>query len=186
MNHTGCIGYTINDVRGLLKSHAGQLTHAVVMHTDIQQPPLKKGQFQFRDKIDTQLSEIAITSVKQKLKFFINRFSYELYGRKSKRHNALYQPIIISTIEGTKLANDDINCHVNLALGNIPDGIDLRATIERCWLKAGGMNICHNRKITSLSTKHLYVEPIIDADNWLDYITKDGISSWLPEHTMWS
>ena len=186
MKHTGCIGYTIDDVRGLLKSHAGQLTQAVVMHTDIQQRPLKQGQFQFRHKIETQLSDDAIKSVEQKLRFFINRFSYELYGRKSKRPNTLYRPIIISTIEGTRLANDDINCHVNLALGNIPEGIDLRATIERCWLKAGGMNICHKRKITSLSNKKLYVEPIIDADNWLDYITKDGISSWLPEHTMWS
>ena len=186
MNYDEYTGYTINDVRDLLKSHAGQLTHAVVMHTDIRQRPLKQGQFQFRDEISTQLSKNAIDSVKKKLNFFINRFSYELYGRKSKRPSTLFRPIIISTIEGTRLANDDINCHINLALGNIPDGIDLRASIERCWLKAGGMNIRHKQKITSLSTKHLYVEPIIDADNWLNYITKDGISSWLPERTMWS
>ena len=172
----------------MLKNHSAQLKYTVVMHTDIKRPTIKKGDYQ-----EIQgLSDFAISNITKRVVYFVNRFSCALYGKKSRRKNAFYKPIIISTIEGTKPqmethTGDDSTCHINLALGNIPDGIDLRATIEDCWLKAGGMNIRHNRrKPKSLNIKQLYVEPIRNVNGLLTYITKEGISSWMPECTMWS
>jgi hypothetical protein len=168
-------GYKVNDVVDYLQQYKDKVSHLVVLHTDVR-PSMS---------FSSRLSNQTLDKVRQRIRWFNNRFNQRLYGKTAIKHPSS-RPLIIPTIEGIKDNGDkELTCHINLAIGHLPKWLksddQLKSIIEQCWLGAGGLNIYNNRKLYKLSSKHLFIEPVkslSDAENWISYINKEGIESW--------
>ena len=173
-------GYKTQDVIDYLQLYKDQVSHLVVMHSDVR-PSMS---------FTNRLSDQTLDKVRQRLRWFNNRFNQKLYGKNAIK-NPSSRPLIIPTIEGIEDTGDkDLTCHINLAIGHLPKWIksddQLREIIAQSWLDAGGLNIYNNRKIKTLSSKHLFIEPVkssSDTDRWFWYINKEGIQSWDASNT---
>ena len=162
---------TVNTIREFLYMQNQHISHIAVGHTF----------FRPYEKSNQQIAKYVEIAHKQ-CRFFRNRFNQFLYGAKAHRKPLLYQPLLITTIEGTNDINDrSQTIHFNFALGNIPDELtteELRQVFTDCWIRAG------------LNDKALWLREagsLNDNQGWLKYITKEAetgnLETWDFENT---
>lgn len=168
--------YKTKDVINYLSNYKHDISHLVVLHTDIR--PISS--------YTTSLSPQFIDNIGQHVRWFKNRLNQTVGGKKAIK-NSSSQLLFIPTLEGTQdIGDEKLTCHLNLALGRLPDwlkddDLKLKAILQESWLKAGCLNIHSNRKLNQMTTEQLFVERVkstADADRWINYILKEGINSW--------
>lgn len=95
------------------------------------------------------------------LRYFYSKLAYLAYGKDVKRTTtkAYSQPTMITSIEGI-YTNKRIHAH--LAIGNLPNNIDVRNTIERAWWAC------------DFAHKSIVIKQLSHTYGWLDYITKEA------------
>jgi len=95
------------------------------------------------------------------LDYFYARLAYLAYGKDTKRTTtkAYSQPAMLTSIEGLI---SDKRTHAHLAIGNLPENIDIRNTIERAWWAC---DFAHHS---------IVIKPLSNTYGWLDYITKEA------------
>ncbi len=151
--------HEVHAIKEYYKSYSQHISHIIVAHTN------------YRPAINETASKSSwqVEQSKTQFKNFRSRFNSLLYGSKSKRNPAKFQPLILTTIEGTKERVDKTKTiHFNLCIGNLPDGLttkDLRVVFSEAWGKAG------------LNQKSIWIEEtgtIQDTKNWLGYISKEA------------
>ena len=172
-SHDKNTGYTAKDVRDFLKQHESKISHAVVIHTDVELASLKLGEL---DKDTKQRIESTITK-------FINMLSGCLYKEvpRNKRKKHLFSICSIEEKGGKK----GFTVHANFGLGNIQIDIEeLKRAIEKYWIKAGCMSIIseYSGRPQTLSDSHLFVKEIKEGE-WVSYKTKEGVGSWSVQNT---
>lgn len=147
-------------MRSYLYAQTNQVTHLAVLHT----------KFHTFNADTGTLAQMEATARKQ-CRFFRRCFSQKLYGMKAIRKPNTYAPIMLTTIEGARTADDmAMTIHYNFALGRLPEHMtldELRDVIYECWVNKAGM-----------SGKNMWIE---EADRttgrltgWIDYITKEA------------
>jgi hypothetical protein len=151
--------HEVHAIKEYYKSYSQHISHIIVAHTN------------YRPAITETVAKRSweIEQSKTQFKHFRNRFNSLLYGSKSKRNPAKFQPLILATIEGTKERLDKTKTiHFNLCIGNLPDQLttqDLRVVFTDAWSKSG------------LNKKSIWIEKtgtIQDTENWLSYISKEA------------
>lgn len=95
------------------------------------------------------------------LRYFYSKLAYMAFGKDTKRTTtkAYSQPLILTSIEGLY---SDKRLHAHLAIGNLPQNIDIRNTIERAW------------RSCDFAYKSIVIKPLTYTYGWLDYITKEA------------
>ncbi len=95
------------------------------------------------------------------LRYFYSKLAYMAFGKDTKRTTtkAYSQPLILTSIEGLY---SDKRLHAHLAIGNLPQNIDIRNTIERAW------------RSCDFAHKSIVIKPLTYTYGWLDYITKEA------------
>jgi hypothetical protein len=109
-----------------------------------------------------------VTEARKNCRHFRNCFNQFLYQAKSMRKPKLYQPLMITTIEGTRdTGNRASTIHFHFALGNIPNSLsteELSQVFNHCWIDKAGMG-----------SREIWLQPARqhEASVWLSYITKE-------------
>ena len=95
------------------------------------------------------------------LRYFYSKLAYMAFGKDTKRTTtkAYSQPLMLTSIEGLY---SDKRIHAHLAIGNLPQNIDVRNTIERAWRSC---DFAHHS---------IVIKPLTYRYGWLDYITKEA------------
>ncbi|MDH6301186.1 hypothetical protein M2128_000088 [Polynucleobacter sphagniphilus] len=95
------------------------------------------------------------------LDYFYAKLAFMAYGKDTKRTStkAYSQPTMLTSIEGLI---SDKRIHAHLAIGNLPENIDIRNTIERAWWAC---DFAHHS---------IVIKPLSNTYGWLDYITKEA------------
>ena len=95
------------------------------------------------------------------LDYFYAKLAYMAYGKDTKRTStkAYSQPTMLTSIEGLI---SDKRIHAHLAIGNLPENIDIRNTIERAWWACDFAHLS------------IVIKPLSNTYGWLDYITKEA------------
>ena len=95
------------------------------------------------------------------LDYFYAKLAFMAYGKDTKRTStkAYSQPTMLTSIEGLY---SDKRIHAHLAIGNLPENIDIRNTIERAWWAC---DFAHHS---------IVIKPLSNTYGWLDYITKEA------------
>ena len=95
------------------------------------------------------------------LDYFYAKLAYMAFGKDTKRitTKAYSKPTMITSIEGLY---SDKRIHAHLAIGNLPQYIDIRNTIERAWWAC------------DFAHKSIVIKPLSNTYGWLDYITKEA------------
>ena len=95
------------------------------------------------------------------LDYFYARLAYLAYGKDTKRTTtkAYSHPTMLTSIEGLI---SDKRIHAHLAIGNLPENIDIRNTIERAWWAC---DFAHHS---------IVIKPLSNTYGWLDYIAKEA------------
>lgn len=177
-------GYTKKDEFDWLKQHAHRFSHYAVLQTDLRPKNFKDG----------VLSEDMLYEVKKRNTFFLNRFFYQLYGRKSHylyRKKSRYKnkkklalpPVVIPIIEGVRDNNDPaFTTHINLLIGNLPANLsqnEITAIISDCWIKAGG-NSFTKKSPKKLKDTDVFVSRVdnkSDVKKITNYLKKEYLAS---------
>lgn len=154
------------DIRCFFNRYSQSITHLAVAHTH------------FRPANCTQAEiDKMVQSASKRVRHFRNCFNQFLYQAKSKRKPLLYQPLMLTTVEGAdgKLTREK-TIHFNFSLGNIPTCIttsELRAIFAFCWVEKA-----------NLSAQSLWLDdaPVLEVARWNNYITKEAergnVSTW--------
>jgi hypothetical protein len=151
--------HEVQAIKEYYKSYGQHISHLIVAHTNYR-PAINetatKSSWQFEQS-------------KKQFKHFRNRFNSLLYGSKSKRNPAKFQPLILTTIEGTReMADTSKTIHYNICIGNLPNSLtteDLRVVFTDAWIKSG------------FNQKSIWIEEtgtIQDTENWFGYISKEA------------
>lgn len=95
------------------------------------------------------------------LRYFYSKLAYMAFGKDTKRTTtkAYSQPLMLTSIESLY---SDKRIHAHLAIGNLPQNIDVRNTIERAW------------RSCDFANKSIVIKPLTYTYGWLDYITKEA------------
>ena len=149
-----------------LSNHSKHVTHVAVLHTP----------FYMYNASEYRIERMEEEARKQ-FWYFRRCFSQFLYGAKAHRKPRIYQPLMLTTIEGTRERNQKgLTIHYNIALGNIPSELttdELREIVRHCWVDKAGM-----------SKKKLYVEQAYTnrQAGWIHYTNKEAeqgnIETW--------
>lgn len=148
----------VKTIRNFLYLQQHNITHVAVLHTNFHT-------YHCNQKQIDRMTEKAQAQCRH-FRNFLNQF---LYQAKSRRKPFLYQPLLITTLEGAHETPDAAHTiHFNFAIGNIPNCIsteELRQIVEHCWVaKAQG------------SSKKIWLEDagLGKCKGWIDYITKEA------------
>jgi hypothetical protein len=150
--------HEVQAIKEYYKSYGQHISHLIVAHTN------------YRPAITETFAKRSweIEQSKTQFKHFRNRFNSLLYGSKSKRNPAKFQPLILTTIEGTReMADTSKTIHYNICIGNLPKSLtteDLRVVFTEAWSKAG------------LNPKSIWIQEagtMEETINWLNYISKE-------------
>lgn len=154
------------EIKNFILQYSNHVSHVAVAHTDFHT-------FNCNDKQIEQM----VREARKNCRHFRNCFNQFLYQAKSKRKPELFQPLMITTIEGARDTGSRANTiHFHFALGNIPDCLsaeELRQVFEHCWIEKAGMG-----------SRDIWLQPARqqEASAWLSYITKeltrDNIDAW--------
>lgn len=149
---------TPKDIRSFLCQYSDRITHVAVAHTP----------FYTYNASERQLERWEAEARKQ-CRYFRRCFNQFLYQAKAHRKPLLYQPLLLTTIEGTRETNQpDLTIHFNFAIGHVPKVLtteELRQVFTYCWVDKAGM-----------SGKKLWLEEAIHSkeQGWLNYVTKEA------------
>jgi hypothetical protein len=157
---------TTNVIRDFLNSYSSHITYIAVAHTNFHT-------FNCNDKEIAQM----VLQAKKQCRYFRNCFNQFLYQAKAHRKPNLYQPLMLTTIEGTKdVAKRANTIHFHFALGNIPACLsteELKQIFEHCWVDKA-----------KVGSREIWLEPARQNEEgaWLNYITKEltrgDIDAW--------
>jgi hypothetical protein len=164
--------YNHQTISDFLKSYSTSITHVAVAHTP----------FYTYNASDRQLERWSAEARKQ-CWFFRRCFSQYLYGAKAHRKPHLYQPLLLTTLEGTRETNKPgLSIHYNFAIGNVPGVLtteELKQVFTYCWVDKAG-----------LSRKKIWLEEawVGRQSGWLQYGTKEAkdignLETWDFENT---
>ena len=140
---------TTESIRNFLDKHHEHITHYVVAQSN----------YRAYQK-DTKDIERMKFNIGKDLRHARNCFNKELYGNGARRKPALYQPLFIATLEGTKeTANRQKSLHYNIYLGNLPKALtteDIKTLWKYCWVeKAQQKNDIYISEIQANTQSHL-------------------------------
>lgn len=152
------MNYSHHDIRTFLHQYSHRITHLAVAHTP----------FYTYNASERQLARWS-EEARKHCWFFRRCFNQFLYGAKAHRKPLLYQPLLLTTIEGTQETNQhDLSIHYNFAIGHVPDVLtteELKQVFTHCWVEKAGM-----------SAKALWLEDAESGrqEGWLNYSTKEA------------
>lgn len=160
-------GYSKNDVINYLHEYKHQISHLIVLHTDVR--PLKA--------YGERISQDTLIKVSKRVGWFRNRLNKRLYGHKNNM-------VFIPTVEGIQdIGDSSLTTHLNVALST-PDWVqndtEFKNIVEECWLKAGGVNVFAQKQPKALRDEQIFVQragSAADVERWISYINKEH-GSW--------
>lgn len=136
------------------------LTHAVTL-TFKTQAYVKPRSFERYHPAKGRLTYLNEAIAVDTLHYFYQLLTYELFGKDGKRTStkAFSVPLMISSLEGLQNGK---RLHAHLAIGNLPNNVDIHAAIERAW------------RGCDFGYHDIVVKPLSDSRGWIAYITKEA------------
>lgn len=124
----------LSAINDFLQKQAHRVTHIAVAHT----------RYKTFERTDAGMQQI-VEMAKQDCRHFRNCLNNELYGRRARRKPLQFQPLLLSTLEGSLVNTDrNLTLHYNFAFGNLPTELstaDFQSMFCECWVsKAGQRN----------------------------------------------
>ena len=129
----------LSAINDFLQKQAHRVTHIAVAHT----------RYKTFERTDAGMRQI-VEMAKQDCRYFRNCLNKEMYGRRASRKPLQFQPLLLSTLEGSLVNTDrNLTLHYNFAFGNLPaelSTVDFQSMFCECWAGKAGQrnNIWHD------------------------------------------